>query len=291
MRPDEPIHFAPPESHAQSAFLRFVADEFHKRGTPLRYELASKIGGAKRARQAGIATAHRIAGPIQASDIDLKSLPRRFVIKPMRGWSARGVKILDRIGEDLWFDHLSQREYPRDGVLGPAADEEDGWLVEDLIASSINGKIIPFDYKFYCFRDRIGVIVQIDRNLYPPRISLFDGNFMPLLHGADYLIRSDKAEPGNHVIPRHAPELRWWAKKLSMLTDSPFVSIDLFDGRDGPVFGEFTFSPGGTHKRLWVYSHELLAALERAFDPADLDERAPADRKLRRQRSRAGIGI
>ena len=121
---------------------------------------------------------------------------------------------------------------------------------------------IPFDYKFYSFRGQVGLIIQIDRNSGPVKIAMFDGEFRPLKRGADFLL-SSRARQGVPLIPLHAPEMLWWAQRLSLEADAPFVSIDMFDSPTGPVFGEFTYSPGGTHKRMFTFSHALLDRFDR----------------------------
>lgn len=59
--------------------------------------------------------------------------------------------------------------------------------------------------------------------------------------------------------------MMWWAQTLSRQADAPFVSVDMYDSPGGPVFGEFTYSPGGTYKRMFVFSHAMLDRFDALF--------------------------
>jgi len=132
-----------------------------------------------------------------------------------------------------------------------------GWIIEEAVQSLVSVGPVPFDYKFYSFNGSVGLVIQIDRNTFPTRIAVFDGRFRALELGTDYLL-GGRARPGGHVVPLHAPEMLYWAQELSRHADSPFVSIDMYDSPDGPKFGEFTYSPGGAHKRMFVFSERLI---------------------------------
>ena len=255
-----------------SPFLSFVRKEFHQgRGTDLRKELADKTTVHEHLRDLSIRAPGRIA---ELSDIDHFSsldLPERFVLKYAHGWSSRGVMLIQRMAPESYFCFLSQQLMSakeiveRQNKTASSFSGPDSWIIEEMVESTIAGKPIPLDYKFQCFRGRIGLVVQIDRNVYPPKVAIMDENFAPLTHKVDYVLRSKNAQIGVPVVPLHADALYSWAKFLSCYTDSPFVGVDLYDSPSGPYFGEFTFSPGGTHRRMWVYSHGFLEELDRIF--------------------------
>lgn len=257
---------------SRSPFLAFVASEFAGRGTPERAALARKDSAHAAVAEMGLRVPRRDLVIDDLADLTPDMLDGRHVLKPTGGWASRGVMLLERIDDDVWFDHLAARTRSFDGiretqrkVMGSFGLTSWRWIVEEFVESTVAGRPIPFDYKFYCFRERIGMIVQIDRNAHPPRLALLGPDFAPLSIGRDYALARTSLEPGRAVVPRHAAQMAQWARLLSLRTDSPFVSIDLYDSPGGPVFGEFTFSPGGTHRALWSYAPHLLAELDRLF--------------------------
>ena len=202
-------------------------------------------------------------------------LPERFVLKYAKGWSARGVMLLERQRGELYFDHLSLRHRALDEIVteqkrvaasfGGAVPE---WLVEEFIEPTLAVGAVPFDYKFYCFNGVVGMVGQFDRNANPPRMALFDGQFRPLRHGRDYLRTSPRVQRGVPLVPLHAPEMLRWAQSLSREVDAPFVSVDMYDSVQGPVFGEFTYSPGGTHKRMFTFAHHMIDRFDQMMNGA-----------------------
>ena len=266
-------HTAKDPLSARSPFLRFVAREFsHGRGTEDRRLLSSKKTAHAEVRKLGLRCPERHLVIHDLDAVKPADLPDRCVLKLSGGWSARGVMPVERLGAGLWFDHLALRsrrwkqiaERQRK-VAASFGMTEPAWFVEEMVESTVAGKPIPLDYKFYCFRDRIGLVVQIDRNVTPARICLLREDFTPFVEGRDYALGSANAQPGQAAVPLNAPSLVYWAKLLSLRTDAPFVSVDLYDSPQGPVFGEFTFSPGGTHCAMWRYSEEMLARLDALF--------------------------
>jgi hypothetical protein len=261
-----------------SAFLSFIATEFRKHGTPRRKILADKTRVGSLISGLGLKQPKRLAEFSDINQINDTALPESFALKYAHGWSARGVMLLKRVDEDQFFCMLNHRIMTWSQVvetqLAAAASfarKADFWIVEELVTSTVSGKPIPFDYKFYCFRSEIAFIVQIDRNTYPVKICLLKPDFSPLEHKSDYVLKSRNAQLGTPLVPLHAIHLVEWAKTLSVFTGSPFVSVDLYDSLQGPVFGEFTFSPGGMHKRLWVLERSLLDRLDKLFAKAEAD--------------------
>ncbi len=253
----------------ESPFLSFVAEEFGRRGTNRRAELAQKVIAHPFVESLGMRVPRRLGLLQRIEDLPGGELPAKFVLKLADGWSARGVMLLECTGPDEYFDHMSLKPLARAAVITTqrAAAESFGlqqpqWIIEEMIEPVLGIGAIPFDYKFYSFRGQVGLIIQIDRNSGPVKIAMFDGEFRPLKRGTDFLL-SARARQGVPLIPLHAPEMLWWAQRLSLEADAPFVSIDMFDSPTGPVFGEFTYSPGGTHKRMFTFSHALLDRFDR----------------------------
>ena len=249
---------------SKSPFLDFVASEFHERGTLRRRELAQKIISHPFVSELGMRVPERLGVLDEIEALHDAELPDTFVLKLADGWSARGVMVLERTGADEYFDHLNLQVHTAGSITAVQREKAlsfDGrkprWIVEESVKPLLGVGAIPFDYKFYCFSGEVGLVVQIDRNSHPTKVVLFDGEFRPLKRGTDYLL-SEAANPGVPVVPLHAPEMLWWAQRLSLQADSPFVRVDMMDSPSGPVFGEFTYSPGGTHKRTYVFSHKML---------------------------------
>ena len=259
---------------SESPFLWFVAQEFHNRGTKLRRRLSSKNYAYQLVQKLGLRVADKWHELKDIEALKTVHLGERAVLKYGRGWSARGVMLLERLDEDLFLDYMSLKCWSLAEIIIEQRKvaawynhKDPFWLIEEFLAATINVGAVPFDYKFYVFGKRIGLIIQIDRNTTPPKIVLFDGNFKPLWQEEDYII-SQSVQRGTHLIPRHAALLLWWALRLAQETDAPFVSIDLYDTLLGPVFGEFTFSPGATHKRMISFSHRLIDYFDILFADA-----------------------
>ncbi|MGR3439039.1 ATP-grasp fold amidoligase family protein [Alterinioella nitratireducens] len=268
--------FDKPDS--ESPFLNFVRKEYNfGRGSEFRRELANKEVVGDLISPLGISIPKKLRFMEDINDLRNIDLPERFVLKYARGWASRGVMLLTYAGGGKYFCLLSQRVMDVAGLIetqiqiANSFKNENLWLIEEMVESPVNGKPIPLDYKFYCFRGEVGLIAQIDRNSSPPKIALMNGDFTPLRHKTDYVLKTANAQMGIPAVPLHANDLLAWARILSRFTDSPFVSIDLYDGIPGPSFGEFTFSPGGTHKRMWVYGHEFLQKLDQLFVKAEKD--------------------
>ena len=261
-----------------SPFLDHVAAEFHSRGTAERKRLAGKVGAHAAATELGIRAPRRHAVIDDVADLTPDMLDGRRVLKPNQGFSGRGVMLLERVGPDTWFDHLAARARTFADIVESqlavkaSFGDRDRWqyVIEELIESTIAGRPVPFDYKFYCFRERVGMIVLQDRNSYPPRAALLKPDFAPFTAGKDYVLARRALQPGHPVVPRHAAAMSQWASLLSLRTDSPFVRIDLYDSTSGPVFGEFTFSPGTTHRAMLSFAPHLIRRMDRLLKkPSD----------------------
>lgn len=60
---------------------------------------------------------------------------------------------------------------------------------------------------------------------------------------------------GEAVVPESAKEMADMARSVSAGLNTPFVSVDMFDSRRGPVVGELTPGPGGPYfGGLFVFS-------------------------------------
>lgn len=267
------------KDNSESVFLRFVANEFVERGTQLRSDLATKtyaheLVAAENTPEDSIRIPDKKHVLTDIKQLSAELLGERSVLKYAHGWSARGVMLLEQAGDDKYFEHLKLKTSSLNAIVEQQTlvassfkNSENEWIIEEFLESAQPGSI-PFDYKFYVFQKQIGLIVQIDRNTNPPKMCLFNGNFEPLYEGVDYLLDRERAQKGIHLLPQHIVQLSHWALRLAQKSDAPFVSLDLFDTLSGPAFGEFTFSPGATHRRMFRFSHSVIEHLDTLFSQA-----------------------
>lgn len=258
-------------SDSESPFLSFVASEYHRRGTARRLELSKKEISHPFVAGLGLRVPARMR-VLKALEVNaFDTLPDQFVLKYAKGWSARGVMPLERVAPNRYFDHISLRVRTAEEIVSAQREVaatfggKPSWLIEEFVSSTLSVGRVPFDYKLYSFNGSVGLIGQFDRNASPPKVQLYDGGFRPLRHGRDYVIQSKNLQPGSPVVPLHASEILWWAQYLSTQADSPFVSVDMYDSPEGPVFGELTYSPGGVYKRMFVLSHSVIDFLDALF--------------------------
>ena len=115
----------------ESPFLSFVAEEFGRRGTERRAELAQKVIAHPFVESLGMRVPGRLGLLQRIEDLPGGELPAKFVLKLADGWSARGVMLLECTGPDEYFDHMSLKPlreggYHHDsacrrGIVRPAA--------------------------------------------------------------------------------------------------------------------------------------------------------------------------
>lgn len=188
-----------------------------------------------------------------------KQFDGRFVVKQPNRHSAMGIYVLEELQTGRYFELFTLTEMGADDVRpnGPAPDY---WLTEELLASTIAGRPVPLDYKIFCFRGLITHVIQIDRNVSPPRVAVFDGAFIPLVPGKDYTTNTERWDLCQPVLPIHAGRMLHMASRLSERLQTAFVRVDCFDTPDGPVFGEFTFASGPDDVGMIRYSDRILSA-------------------------------
>lgn len=189
----------------------------------------------------------------------------RFVVKQPNRHSTKGIYVLESLGDGEYLD-LLRLQTMTVADLKTDGPEPDYWLAEECIDSGIDGKPLPFDYKIYAFNGKVTHVNQIDRNVSPPRTTLFDGAFIPLELGKDFTLDEKRWLPEHHVMPKHAGAMLEMAASLSAGLDTRFVKVDCYDGPNGPVFGEFTFASGGDDTGMLRYSEQILAKLDKAME-------------------------
>lgn len=210
-------------------------------------------------------------------DIAWADLPPAVVLKPSHGASAQGVLLLERhgallhelrtgrtlTGEQVVRDHLALVQ--RGSVSAHV-------VVEELVQDPRRPGLPPVDWKVYAFYGEVGLVLAKA----PGRDGagrpttgwrLFDENWADL--GDVY-----RGHPPDRTIqpPQHADEVLELARRISLSVPRPFLRVDLYDGRDGVVFGELTPHPGGAQR----FSRRTDRALGERWEQAEARLRARA---------------
>ncbi|MGO4803845.1 ATP-grasp fold amidoligase family protein [Arthrobacter sp. 2MCAF15] len=251
------------------SFLGLMRRRFNQRNDPgldpVPWELDDKETAYRYVEQAGYAVPRYVRTSSAAEALAAgEQFGDRFVIKQPNRHSASGVYVLEKLGEGTYLDLLRMKVLAAADIKA-VGDTPEYWLAEECIPSLPAGKPVPLDYKVYAFRGQISHITQIDRNVFPPRVALFDGAFIPLELGRDYSIDENRWLTEQHVLPRFAGAILEMASTLSQSLDTRFVKVDCYDGPDGPVFGEFTFASGGDDTGMLRYSERIIRALDAAM--------------------------
>lgn len=245
-------------------FLQMLRRRFEGKDPNIPWELDNKVLAYEHVSK------HDFKTPIsasfesskQATEWALKNFENKFVIKAGNFHSCMGVYLIEEYKENEYIELLKLKKISLDKIGEDIGRNPSYWIAESFISSYIFGKSIPLDYKFYTFRGKIALILQIDRNISPPKVAFFDGNFIPLIHNKDYTIDTNRWLSCGHVLPYHLADMVNMVSTLSKSLDTDFVSIDCFDSPDGPIFGEFTFAPGAPDAKMVTFSDEIINQLD-----------------------------
>ncbi|QKX15830.1 ATP-grasp fold amidoligase family protein [Microbulbifer sp. YPW1] len=252
-------------------FLGFLRKRFESKQTADFWRLDDKECAYAHVRGLGYSApfAHRFDSARAAFDFGVEEYGNQFVVKAGDRHSCIGVYLIKKISGNRYINLLDLSEVSRHQIgFDLPGKAPSFWLVESFVESYVRGRDIPLDYKFYCFGKNVALIIQIDRNVSPARVAIFDGSFVPLRYGEDYFFDETRWMPSGHVVPFNAPEMILMASKLSESTGTNFVSVDCFDSKDGPVFGEFTFAPGAPDSGMVTFSERVLGILDQAVSGA-----------------------
>ena len=228
-------------------------------------------------------------------DIDIDGLSAPFVLKPTFLSTSHGVFLLRETGSTgVYYDDRYDCVRTMDeiiGVLSQRAAESDyvkkRWIVEERI-TDVEGSLVPEDVKFFCFYGEVGLIQVVQRNGSRNRVAFFDGDFRPLstgLSGPEIVVNPNIVELSPLDAPPGAMDLLEAARRISSSLPTPFVRVDLYNTSDGPVFGEFTFTPGTFYyEDREVMSNALslhLGGLWRSAERRILEKRRPTEDEKR----------
>nr|WP_198046778.1 ATP-grasp fold amidoligase family protein [Cupriavidus taiwanensis] len=189
------------------------------------------------------------------SQVDLSTMGEAFVLKPSVMHSARGVMVIKRAENGTFYDSLSDRSLTQEQIITEQTAIFESCkfksnyriFVEEKVVGDDSIGEIPLDYKIYCFYGVPRMVFQFNRNHKPKRAAWFDGEFRPLR--LSECIRSNwkHINHGVHVLPREWKKMLEIASRASSLVKTPFMSVDMFSAKSGPMIGEFTPAPGGPY--------------------------------------------
>ncbi|WP_157773352.1 ATP-grasp fold amidoligase family protein [Brachybacterium vulturis] len=213
-----------------------------------------KLVGKRFVEELGFRSARILRQFERIEDIDIEGISEPFVLKPTFSSSNHGVFLLRGTEKSgvFWDDqHQCERSIAEIlQVLTQRSEssqyEDKRWIAEERIRGT-NDDLVPHDVKFFAFHGQIGLVQLTEHRRPRNRVAFFDGEFRRLPFTPEESgIRVNPAILELHELPLpvHASELIEMAKEISSAMPTPFVRIDLYDTPDGPVFGEFTFTPG-----------------------------------------------
>ena len=170
------------------------------------------------------------------------------VVKPHHTHSSRGVLSLKRIDE-ITFSCLQQRRPMRlveilEHLYAEMREHQfpNHWQLEELLLPP-SGLLRPVDdFKFYAFRGRVGLVLQVARSQQGQRYRWYDRDWYPVDTG-----KYDGALDPTLLPPRAPQALLAVAERISASLPVPFCRIDLYETRQGVVLGELTAVPGAYH--------------------------------------------
>ncbi len=178
-----------------------------------------------------------VGGPwINASDIDIDSLPERFVLKATHGCEMNYIcKDKSRLDRNDLLNKAGQwlkEDYPR------ACIEPHYKLVPHRLYSEefvgVLGDVV--DYKFHCINGEPAFVLTCSNREDSLKLNLYDLDWNPI-SGLQGAMRNERKIER----PKNLKEMLEVAKTLSL--DFDFVRVDLYEADEKIFFGELTFSP------------------------------------------------
>lgn len=194
----------------------------------------------------------------QPEAIQFKNITdNEFILKPTLESSTKGVMVLRRQENNLYFDSLSKKSYDlkqiieiQESLFKKNKNKSNRIIIEEKIYDENQSYDIPRDFKFYAFNGNIAAIVQINRNGKPALITWYDKKFNLLDDGIitcnpKYVTLSNENEK-----PKEWETMLEVASEVSRKIKTPFARIDMYSSTKGPTLGEITLAPGGLYHGL-----------------------------------------
>ena len=180
-----------------------------------------------------------------AKDINFESLPKEYVLKTNHGCGNTIIKnkndVLDEKKVIKKLNKSLKENYGKKSLEYQYCNIKPLIVCEEYIKEG--QKKNPTDYKFYCFRGKVGCILVCSERETDLKLDYYDLKWNKKENYSKKEYRSDKV----HEKPKNLEKMIDIASKLSV--DFPFVRIDLYN-TDGKIYiGEMTFtSSGGIEK-------------------------------------------
>lgn len=170
---------------------------------------------------------------------DFATLPPQYVIRPSVGKCSKGVYVMND-GLNLFDQKRYTPESLKLNLKQDLADNPDlEFLFEEFVQTEDGRYVIPNDYKFLCFDGAVASVVVIDRVSPQVGYSHFYDEHWNKMNKLHYRYPG-KDEPQQ---PACFKEMLEQAKRLSKAYGI-FIRLDFYATNKGPVFGEFTPTPG-----------------------------------------------
>lgn len=185
-------------------------------------------------------------------ELNFGLLPESYVIRPSKGHSCKSIFLMDN-GINL----MDKKGYSTDEIKSALQelinqDPQILILVEEFIKTETGEIRIPNDYKFYTFNGEIACVQLINRyGAHDGATTWYDENWKQL-ENINSLYKEGKPEEA----PRCFEQMKEQARILSKSYEL-FVRIDFYASDKGPVFGEFTPTPG-RGKSFTKYGSDLF---------------------------------
>lgn len=198
-----------------------------------------KFGGYIYATKMGVQTP-KLLFCGKARDVNVTALgSNNYVVKPLSGHSARGV-IVVKNGVDLF----TKKEATHDLFVEGGSDELT--MVEELIESAHPAykDLVPPDYKFHVYEKRMEIMWKVDRNEKEKGCrKVFDvsnDNWQTMDELNNCKEGSYDGEFQHLLSPERKGAMKNAVEALASNMGMNWMRVDMFDGKDGPVLGEFT---------------------------------------------------
>jgi hypothetical protein len=180
-----------------------------------------------------------IAAYVNVDDIDIKSLPERFVLKGSHG-SAWNI-ICKNKREINWASwRLIMKSWMKQNLYWYGRE----WVYKDIKPRIVCEEYIEdrtgnlLDYKFFCFNGEVK-FVQVDVGRYSKR------NYRNYYNAEWEILPFSKEVPNNPdiVVPKPANFSKMIEIAIQLSKPFPFVRVDLYNVEGKIYFGELTFFP------------------------------------------------
>lgn len=181
--------------------------------------------------------------------LELHHFDKPCVVKPVRGSSSLGVKILHRNGDHLTdlgsgdtFDIQQLRDLETN-VLDRIGDTRAPALLLEEPVRDATGRISSRDYKFLFAGDAIVLVHVVERTDRGVVSQWMDADFRPVIPGPVWT-NTYFRKVGQFEKPAEWPALVELARRVYESAGLPLTRVDLYLGAQGPIFGEITPMPG-----------------------------------------------